>query len=325
MYQQPQQQGGYGGPYGGPPPQRYNQYDEYAQGNGGGGGYYRNIQQPPAQNPVEMTQFRQQQTPNANTFFDEVSSISESIREIQNNVSQIEELHARTLGTISDDSSTKNKLDNLLLSTRTIANDIKTRIKSIEAMNARLPPNTSDLNVRKAQAAALRKKFMETIQNYQQVEYQNRQKYRQRMERQYRIVKPNATQDEIEQVLDNDGGNQVFAQSLLQSSRYGEARAALAEVQQRHDDIKKIEKTIEELANLFQEMNLVVDQQDAEIEHIENEAIQVTNDMEAGVQHIGKALEHAKSARKKKWICFLIIIILLAIIAAVIYFFVIKK
>jgi hypothetical protein len=28
---------------------------------------------------------------------------------------------------------------------------------------------------------------METIQNYQQVEYQNRQKFRQRMERQYRI------------------------------------------------------------------------------------------------------------------------------------------
>jgi syntaxin 1B/2/3 len=254
-----------------------------------------------------------------------VSSISESIREIQNNVSQIEELHARTLGTISEDSSTKNHLDNLVLNTRSIANDIKTRIKSIEAMNARLPPTTSDLNVRKAQAAALRKKFMETIQNYQQVEFQNRQKHRQRMERQYRIVKPDATQEEIEQVLDNDGGNQVFAQSLMQSVRFGDARAALAEVQQRHDDIKKIEKTIEELANLFQEMNLIVDQQDVAIEHIENEAIQITNDMEAGVQHVGKALEHAKSARKKKWICLLIVIILLAIIAAVIYFFVVKK
>lgn len=37
---------------------------------------------------------------------------------------------------------------------------------------------------------------------------------------------------------------QIFAQSVLNSTRYGDANRALREVQSRHDDIKKIEKTI---------------------------------------------------------------------------------
>ncbi|CAJ0881250.1 8247_t:CDS:2 [Entrophospora sp. SA101] len=75
---------------------------------------------------------------------------------------------------------------------------------------------------------------METLQKYQNVEYQNRQKYRQRMERQYKIVKPQATQEEIDSAIDNDDA----------------AKEALKEVQERHDDIKKIEKTIEERTKL---------------------------------------------------------------------------
>ncbi|CAG8645846.1 9749_t:CDS:2, partial [Paraglomus occultum] len=145
---------------------------------------------------------------------------------------------------------------------------------------------------------ALRKKFMEAITNYQQVEFQNRQKYRQRLERQYKIVKPGATQEEIDAALDNEEGTQVFAQSLMQSTRYGAAREALKEVQQRHDDIKKIEKTIEELANLFEEMQLMVEVQDTQIDQIEQHANDVEQNLSSGVDNVGKALEHAKSARR---------------------------
>jgi syntaxin 1B/2/3 len=40
----------------------------------------------------------------------------------------------------------------------------------------------------------------------------------------------------------------------MNSNRYGESRAAYREVQERHEDIKRIERTIAELAQLFNDV-----------------------------------------------------------------------
>lgn len=40
----------------------------------------------------------------------------------------------------------------------------------------------------------------------------------------------------------------------MNSNRYGEARSAYREVQERHEDIKRIEKTLTELAQLFNDV-----------------------------------------------------------------------
>lgn len=40
----------------------------------------------------------------------------------------------------------------------------------------------------------------------------------------------------------------------MNSNRYGESRAAYREVQERHEDIKRIEKTLGELAQLFNDV-----------------------------------------------------------------------
>ncbi|KAF0412109.1 hypothetical protein F8M41_007996 [Gigaspora margarita] len=258
------------------------------------------------------------------SFFDEVSSIQDMIKLVQDNITRIDELHSRSLGTFSEDEATKRQLESLTENTRNVLVQTKDKIRKLEALNLGLPPHTSDLAVRRAQTANLRQRFLETLQKYQNIEYQNRQKYRARMERQYKIVKPQATQEEIDAALDNDESGQFFAQSLLNSTRYGAAKDALREVQERHDDIKKIEKTISELVNLFQEMQMLVEAQDAPIAAIEEHAVQVTKDMESGVQHVEKALESAKGARKKKWICLCICILILIIVAVVVYLYFFK-
>jgi t-SNARE complex subunit (syntaxin) len=49
---------------------------------------------------------------------------------------------------------------------------------------------------------------------YQSVEQESRQKYKARMERQYRIVKPDASPEEIRQAVDSDDGGQIFSQAV---------------------------------------------------------------------------------------------------------------
>ncbi|KAI8643501.1 t-SNARE [Parasitella parasitica] len=256
-------------------------------------------------------------------FFQEVEEIKDINRKIINNINLIEELHGKALSNINDEQTEENvyRLEKTVKQTTKLNNQCKTKIKAIELGIARMPATVGDLPMRKTQHAALKKKFIETIQRYQDIERTYQQKYRQRVERQIRIVQPNATPDDIEQVLDSDEPPQIFAQSLMQSSKSGQAKAVLSEVQSRHDDIKKIEKTILELHQLFVDMQMMVEQQAETINQIETHAETTVADLEQGNRDVTKAIVSAKSTRAKKWICFIIFIILLIVAGILIWWF----
>ncbi|CEP18619.1 hypothetical protein [Parasitella parasitica] len=237
-------------------------------------------------------------------FFQEVCNLSvEEIKDINRkiitNINLIEELHGKALSNINDEQTEENayRLEKTVKQTTKLNNQCKTKIKAIELGIARMPANVGDLPMRKTQHAALKKKFIETIQRYQDIERTYQQKYRQRVERQIKIVQPNATPDDIERVLDSDEPPQIFAQSLMQSNRSGQAKAVLSEVQSRHDDIKKIEKTILELHQLFVDMQMMVEQQAETINQIETHVETTVVDLEQGNRDISKAIVSAKSTR----------------------------
>ncbi|KAF7721984.1 Plasma membrane t-SNARE, secretory vesicle fusion [Apophysomyces ossiformis] len=147
------------------------------------------------------------------------------------------------------------------------------------------------------QTMHLRKRFLELIKRYQDIERTYQTKYRQHVERQIRIVKPDATQDEIDNVIESDQPPQIFSQSLMQASRRGEASSVLSEVQSRHDDIKRIERTIVELHQLFMDMSMLVENQGVVLGQIQNSAEDTTRNLEQGNRFIGKAIQSARSTR----------------------------
>ncbi|KAI9488595.1 t-SNARE [Zychaea mexicana] len=224
---------------------------------------------------------------------------------------------------ISEEQMSENnyRLEQLSKKTTKLNNEAKKKIKALELSNARLPASSGDRPMRVTQHAALKKRFIETIQRYQDIERTYQQKYRQRVERQIRIVKPDATPDEIEQVLDSDEAPQIFAQSLMNTNRSGHANAVLNEVQSRHDDIKKIEKTILELHQLFVDMQMMIEQQGEVLTNVEQQVESTVVDLEQGNKDVEKAIGSARATRAKKWCCFVIAIIILVVIAILVWWF----
>jgi syntaxin 1B/2/3 len=257
------------------------------------------------------------------SFYDEISSIQDSIKLFNDNVSRISDLHARSLNNTDDAATARNTqlLEELVSETSALSTTLKRRIKALERQGG----SPREAQIKKQQTALVKSKFVEAIQNFQQVEQQYRQKYKQRMERQFRIVKPDATPEEVRAVVEDDQGGQIFSQALMNSNRYGESRAAYREVQERHEDIKRIERTIAELAQLFNDMSILVEQQDETINTIEAQATEVEKDVETGLGYTEKAVVSARSARQKRWICFIIFLIVLAAVGAVIAIEVVKN
>ncbi|KAG7452617.1 syntaxin-like protein [Guyanagaster necrorhizus] len=249
-------------------------------------------------------------------FYTEISSIQDSLRTFNDNVAHIGDLHSRSLNNMDDAAAQRNaaNLDELVEDTSALSSTIKRRIKALEKQGG----TGRDGQIRKQQTALVKSKFVEAIQSYQTVEQQYRTKYKQRMERQFKIVKPDASPEEVRAVVNDENGGQIFSQALLSSNRYGESRAAYREVQERHEDIKRIEKTLGELAQLFNDMSVLVEQQDETINNIETQAATVERDTEAGLGYTEKAVVSARAARKKRWICFFITLIILIIIGVVV-------
>jgi len=248
-------------------------------------------------------------------FYAAISSIQDALRTFNDNVARISDLHSRSLNNMDDAEAQRNaaQLDELVEDTSALSATLKKRVKVLEAQRG----SGRDGQIRQQQTALVKSKFVEAIQNYQSVEQQYRTKYKQRMERQFKIVKPDATPEEVKAVVNDEQGGQIFSQALM-NSRHTDSRAAYQEVQERHEDIKRIEKTLAELAQLFNDMSVLVEQQNEVVDNVHTQAGTVQQDTEAGVLFTDKAVISARAARKKRWICFFIILVVLAVAAIII-------
>lgn len=205
------------------------------------------------------------------------------------------------------------QIDSLIQEASSLQSQLKSRIKNAQQLAAQLRnPQQVD------QAESIRKRFLELIQTFRLAESNNREQTKIHAERQFKIVKPDATPEELRAVVeDGSGAQQIFQQAMMQSNRRGEARTVLNEVQVRHRELLKLEKTMAELTQLFHDMEELVIEQDQPIQQIEEQINTAQYDIEQGVGHTQKAVVSAKKARKKKIWCFFICVLILCIIALI--------
>lgn len=90
---------------------------------------------------------------------------------------------------------------------------------------------------------------------------------------------------------------------MLQSDRRGQAQSALRAVEGRHKEIQKIEQQMVELAQLFQDLNEIVVQQEPLVENIEQKGEEVRDNVVKANEEIAVAIDSARARNRKKWYC----------------------
>ncbi|TVY81381.1 Protein transport protein SSO2 [Lachnellula suecica] len=178
------------------------------------------------------------------------------------------------------------------------------------------------------QVGRLDTKLKGALQDYRMQDSQFRKKLEEQIARQFRIVRPDATPQEVQAAVQNtDPGQQVFAQALMQSNRRGQAQSTLNAVQTRHEEIQKIAEQMAEIGKLFNEMDELVTLQEAPVANIEAKGEEVVENMDKGNEQLGTAIVSARNTRKWKWWCLGIVVAIIAVIVIVvlIYKFVIQN
>lgn len=244
-------------------------------------------------------------------FLARVDYAKSEIRTLSSNIQEIASLHQRALS--SPDSNSSAELENLVTQTQLKNTQIRDQIKYLEADALKTQDGTKSVKAR--QAKQLKSDFEKSLKEYQQEEVAYRQRYRDQIARQYRIVNPEATEAEVQEASELDWGSEGVFQTALKSNRSGQASSVLGAVRARHNELQRIEATLTDLAAMFADMAQIVEAQDPVIEHTEQNAIKTAEDVDKGNTEIEKANEHARRRNRLKWWCLLVVVLIILAIA----------
>lgn len=145
-----------------------------------------------------------------NAILNECVEIERAIDSISNNLTQLRSLQTRSIDDpdASPTTSTNREIDTLSSSTMALYRQLAGRIVIIKQR-----PTSADAR-NKPRVGMVDRKLKQAMNEYRQLEQSFRKKLGEQMERQYRIVNPDASEEELRAAIEDTENNQVFSQAV---------------------------------------------------------------------------------------------------------------
>ncbi|XP_021431748.1 syntaxin-4 [Oncorhynchus mykiss] len=252
-------------------------------------------------------------------FFKKVLEIRGVMEMLKKVVSDLENKQKTVLGVALPEDGMKRELQTLREEIKTMAMQIQKKLNTIEPKKGDDDGKYVPINLRmqRAQHGVLSREFVELMDHCNTIQASYRDRNVERIQRQLRITGTNVTDEELDGMLES-GQTDVFTQNILIDAKA--TKQALNEIESRHDEILKLERSIKDLHDMFRYLAMEVEAQGEMVNRIEANIINSTNYVEKAVADTAKAATYQNKARKKKiWIalCCAILLLILAISLAI--------
>ncbi|TNN05646.1 Syntaxin-1A isoform 2 [Schistosoma japonicum] len=196
-----------------------------------------------------------------NDFFSQVEEIRNLIERVQSLVDDVKNKHSDILSSPNQDEATKAQLEDAMAEIKTIAHKVRAKLKQME-MNIEYDENSdrtsADLRIRKTQYSTISRNFIEVMTDYNKAQVAFRDACKNRIKRQMEIAERKISNEELEDMLES-GNPAIFTQEIMTDTQ--QAKQSLADIEARHQDIMKLEKSIKELHDMFMDMAMLVESQ----------------------------------------------------------------
>lgn len=154
---------------------------------------------------------------------------------------------------------------------------------------------------------------------YQQSQQKYKTDIRKKVKRQVQIVKPDATDEEIDQVMRSEGGRDaLYQQSILTNTVNDQVKTTYSKVAGKYQDVLALEQSVAELHQMFLDFALLTEQQGELLDQIEFQVKQAGDYVEEANVDVYEAIEYQRKIRKKQcWIMLIVVVVLLVIVVVV--------
>lgn len=267
---------------------------------------------PPADDvAIEMEEVQTQESAGEDLmapFFAQVKRVRDTLTKVEEDIQFVASKHSEILvqysqakaKEINDELHTR--MDKISLSANRLRKELKVMQRETDAAEAEGTDSdgnfTANVRTRKSVQSMLSRKFVEVMRRYNEVQAENKKKYKDHVRRKCRIDNQDIEDEKIDEMLESG-----TVDSLFTGKKLTEAKDALHEIQDRHQDILQLEKSLLELHEMFVDMAMLIEQQGEMIDRIEFSVEKSSVYVEKALVNTRQAQRLQSSARHKKFCC----------------------
>ncbi|XP_014218071.1 syntaxin [Copidosoma floridanum] len=149
--------------------------------------------------------------------------------------------------------------------------------------------------IKNLQYATMYNMYSDAMQDYNENMLRYHEKRSSLLQQQRRLVRKQITSEELEDLLDSQETS-LFVDNILKETKI--AQQQLSDIQTRHDELQKLEKSVTEVKDIFLEMAFLVEQQGDQVDCVEKFANRATDDVDGGRDKLLKKDKQRKKLRK---------------------------
>lgn len=209
------------------------------------------------------------------------------------------------LGPLINDTNKKAAIAKALLQ------KIREETEQLKAQNGAKP---SELRIRENLSNTLTRKFVDVMKEYQTAQQTYKTDIKKKVKRQVQIVKPDATTEEIDQVLKAGGTGELFKSAILKGEAADPIRTAYLNVVDKYQDVLTLEASVAELHQMFLDFALLTERQGELLDQVEHQVKAASDYIDEGNTNVVQAIELHKSVRRKQCCILIFVAVVVAII-----------
>ena len=257
-------------------------------------------------------------------FFDDVEAIKSDIDTVTNATEQIITLKDRAVLATSEteEAQISDTIRNLVENTNKCAKSCKNMLGLLKEETSNLKEKDeakpTDLRVRDNLVNTLLRKFIDEMKRYQNSQQQYKTDVKKKVTRQVQMIKPDATDQEVDEIMRSEGGREaLYQQQILSGGVNDQIKTQYRQVAGKYQDVLTLEASVAELHQMFLDFALLTEQQGELLDQIEYQVRSAADYVEEGNIEVYEAIEYQKKIRKKQcWIMLIVVILIIIILFA---------
>lgn len=262
-----------------------------------------------------------------NQFFEDVEMVKQNILAVQSATKQISQVNQEVVlaTTPEKEHELSATLQPIIESTNKKASHAKQLLQSLREETERQKTSTSqsektEIRIRENLVSTLTRKFVEVMKSYQNSQQKFKTDIKKKMKRQLQIVKPDASAEEIDEAVSTGTGSaDIFKNSILKGGPSDSVMNASQHVQDKYQDVLKLEASVAELHQMFLDFAILTEQQGEMLDQIEFQVKSAGDYIDDANVDMVQAIDYQVQIRKKQACCLVILLVVVGVIIGVVF------
>ncbi|CAG9766346.1 unnamed protein product [Ceutorhynchus assimilis] len=246
----------------------------------------------------------------ADILRDWIETIEENIEALKQYMKKVDDIN-------TNQRDLNEKIQSIFQNNTSICHRIQAKLKEFEEEVKNIDSLTAEGRIKTIQLNTLKTRYQKVFkQNNAELEnFRNIKKLE--LDAQLRAKGVRVTDEELTHLLEEGTDLSVFTGNILAET--AEAKRILQDLEDRHNQLLKIERMLEEVRDLFLQMAILIDDQQELIDRVEYHASMAQEFVGQGTNDLQKGAKNRRKFLKKKIILIVVVIILIAIIIGLIF------